>query len=94
MARVLSTTAENAARSQALASVLHGYNAYRLIYDDESGTGYGSFGDYVQSAFDRPSATVEIGTANPVPIGQYSTIFSRNKDSWGGVAFAIYTGQF
>ena len=87
-------TAENASRSQALASVLHGYNAYRLIYDNESGTGYGSFGDYVQAEFDRPSATVEIGTANSVPIGQYVGIFSKNRESWGGVAFAIYAGQF
>ncbi len=87
-------SAENASRSQALASVLHGYNSYRLIYDDESGTGYGSFGDYVQAAFDRPSATVEIGTANPVPISQYGGIFKSNRDSWGGVAYAIYTCQF
>ncbi|MBE5829084.1 MAG: hypothetical protein E7305_06440 [Butyrivibrio sp.] len=87
-------TPENAARSQALAGILSGYNRYKLVYEPQTKPAYGSFSDYVQKTYDRPSATMEIGTVTPTPISQFKKIFDANKDSWGGVAYAIYSGQF
>ncbi len=87
-------TPENAVRAQTLASVLAGYNGYRLDYETYGNNIDGSFSDYVQNAYGRPSATVEIGTSSPTPISQFGNIFNANKDSWGGVAYAVYMGQF
>lgn len=85
---------ENAARAQTLATLLSGYNHYKLVSESGTVSIYGSFSDYVQKTYDRPSATMEIGTATPTPISQFGKIFAENKDSWGGVAFAAYMGQF
>ena len=87
-------TPENAARSQALATLLSSYNRYKLDYDPQTSCINGSFADYVQKTYDRPSATLEIGTVSPTPISQFKKIFNGNKDSWGGVAYAVYMGQF
>lgn len=87
-------TEENAKRAKTLANILNGYNKYKMVYDNTNNLAYGSFGDYVQSTFNRPSATVEIGTKNPVPIKQFNNIYNLNKDSWGGVLYAIDNSQF
>lgn len=88
-------SAENSARATALANVLHGYNRYSLVNENKPDeVPHGTYGDYVQLTFNRPSATVEFGTMNPVPINQFSSIYSKNKESWGGLAFAAYYGQF
>lgn len=86
-------TPENAERSKALANLLAGYNNYKTVSESQTAV-YGSFGDYVQKTYDRPSATLEIGTVTPTPMSQFKKIFNANKDSWGGVAYAIFMGQF
>ncbi len=87
-------TIENANRAKSLATILNGYNKYNMVYDNLNNMAYGSFGDYVQATYNRPSATIEIGTSNPVPLKQFNKIFKANKDSWGGVLYAIVNGQF
>ena len=86
-------TKENEVRSKALASILSSCNKYKLVYDNQNGKAYGSFGDYVMKMYDRPSATVEIGKSNPVPLKQFNKIYNANKDSWGSVLYAILNGK-
>ena len=85
---------DNAVRSQMLAGIASGCTGYRTVYDTINGTAYGSFADYVQTSFNRPSITIEIGGSSPVPISQLEGIFQRNKDTWCYVALAALTGQF
>lgn len=80
------------ARSKILMDTIRGYTGYKGIRKDQAAAGGGCFADFVTSEFQRPTVTVEIGTKNPVPIGQFATIFKKNRDTWGAVAFMLYAG--
>lgn len=45
----------------------------------------GSWADEVEVDYDRPSATIEIGTQNPVPIEEFQGIFSKNVWVWADI---------
>lgn len=88
-------TADNQTRALFVARLLNSYNKYHLVNENQAGSNpNGSFGDYVQHTYNRPSVTIEMGTSNPVPASQFNRIFNRNKESWGGLAFATYFGQY
>lgn len=72
-------SAENAKRCKALANVVSSVNGYRTKY---CGDACGSFADYFYEVTDCPSVTIEIGTANPVPISQFTGIYNKNVGLW------------
>jgi g-D-glutamyl-meso-diaminopimelate peptidase len=70
---------ENAERCKYLANVVCSVNGYRPKY---CGDACGSFADYFYEVTDCPSVTIEIGTANPVPISQFTDIYNKNVGLW------------
>ena len=72
-------TAENAERCKYLAAVVHSVNGYKNKY---CGDACGSFADYFYAVTNSPGVTIEIGTANPVPISQFSGIYNNNAGLW------------
>ncbi|MCR5676041.1 MAG: hypothetical protein K6G16_10075 [Lachnospiraceae bacterium] len=80
------------ARSKTLMDTIRSYTGYKGIRKDQASGGSGCFADFVTAEFQRPTVTVEIGTANPVPIGQFAGIFKKNRETWGAVAYQLYTG--
>ena len=72
-------TAENAERCKYLAAVVHSVNGYKNKY---CGDACGSFADYFYAVTNSPGVTIEIGTANPVPISQFSGIYNKNVGLW------------
>ena len=79
-------TPENAQRCKNMAAVIGSINGYRAKY---CGVANGSFADYFYAVTDAPSVTIEIGTATPVPIGQFTDIYNRNIAVW-----KIIAGQY
>ena len=77
---------DNAQRCKYLASVVSSVNGYRAKY---CGDACGSFADYFYEVTDCPSVTIEIGTANPVPISQFTGIYNKNVGLWKVLA-ALY----
>ncbi len=70
-----------------LAHYVGDLTGYRREY---CGSAIGSFADYFGTVEKVPSITIEIGTANPVPISQFSNIYNRNVNVWSAVARYIY----
>ncbi|MBR1623071.1 MAG: hypothetical protein IJ675_04100 [Pseudobutyrivibrio sp.] len=58
-----------------MATLVSSINGYRMKY---CGNAIGSLADYYGYVEGTPSVTIEIGTANPVPISQFSNIYDRN----------------
>ena len=88
-------TKEDAAEKSALlVDVLHDSNGYLPLLDsgwEEGPTG--CFSDWVTRTYQRPTVTVELGTKNPVPVNEFEDIFEKNKDTWGSVAYLLYSNQ-
>jgi g-D-glutamyl-meso-diaminopimelate peptidase len=70
---------ENAVRCRDLAALVSSVNKYTPRH---CGVANGSFADYFYSVQNTPAVTIEIGTANPVPISQFSDIYNRNVPLW------------
>ena len=66
-----------------MANIVQAINGYRKEY---CGNAIGSFADYFGTVENAPSVTIEIGTANPVPISQFSNIYNRNISVWKIIA--------
>ena len=62
-----------------MATLVSSINGYRTAY---CGNAIGSFADYFGFVEAVPSVTIEIGTANPVPISQFENIYNRNVNVW------------
>jgi g-D-glutamyl-meso-diaminopimelate peptidase len=77
------TTEENAKRNKELALLAKSITGYKL---KRCGEATGSFADYFYSTKNAPCITIEIGTANPVPIRQFSNIYKRNINLWKVIA--------
>ncbi len=76
-------TPEVAAACKNLAAIVRSINGYKNVY---CGSACGSFADYFGAVQSAPSVTIEIGTANPVPISQFSDIYNRNIKLWDTLA--------
>ncbi len=76
-------TPEVAEGCKKMADLVHAINGYRREY---CGNAIGSFADYFGTVEMVPSVTIEIGTANPVPISQFSGIYAKNLPVWPIVA--------
>ena len=74
---------EVAAGCQNMANIVQSITGYRKEY---CGKAIGSFADYFGTVEAAPSVTIEIGTANPVPINQFPNIYSRNINVWPVIA--------
>ncbi len=72
-------TPQNAAQCKDMAALVSSINGYRREY---CGSAIGSFADFFGAVQNVPSVTIEIGTANPVPISQFSNIYKRNINVW------------
>ena len=79
-------TPEVADGCRQMADVVHTINGYRKEY---CGNAIGSFADYFGTVEMAPSVTIEIGTANPVPISQFSGIYAKNLPVWPIVALIV-----
>ena len=66
-----------------MASIVQSINGYRKEY---CGSAIGSFADYFGTVEATPSVTIEIGTANPVPISQFTNIYNQNILVWKIIA--------
>ena len=66
-----------------MACMVQSINGYRKEY---CGSAIGSFADYFGTVEAAPSVTIEVGTANPVPISQFNNIYNRNISVWKVVA--------
>ena len=70
---------EVAAGCKNMANVVSSINGYRSEY---CGAAIGSFADYFGYMEATPSVTIEIGTADPVPISQFTSIYNKNINVW------------
>lgn len=62
-----------------MAALVSSINGYRIKY---CGNAIGSLADYFGTVETVPSVTIEIGTANPVPISQFTNIYNCNVPVW------------
>ncbi|MCR5416291.1 MAG: M14 family metallocarboxypeptidase [Pseudobutyrivibrio sp.] len=76
-------TPDVANRCKNMATIVHAVNKYKMVY---CGDAIGSFADYFGAVESAPSITIEIGTANPVPIKQFSNIYNKNINVWPIIA--------
>lgn len=76
-------TPEVAAGCKQMADLIHSINGYKRKY---CGLAIGSFADYFGTVEMAPSVTIEIGTANPVPISQFNGIYAKNLPVWPIIA--------
>lgn len=53
----------------------------------------GTWADEVEVRFFCPSATIELGTKNPVPISELMGLYDKNLWVWADLAYAIICGQ-
>ena len=66
-----------------MASIVKNITGYKPKY---CGKAIGSFADYFGAVEGVPSVTIEIGTANPVPISQFTNIYQKNVSVWPIIA--------
>ena len=75
-----------------MANLIKRHTSYTLCGPDaipECGT----WADEVEVRFLRPSATIELGTRNPVPIAEFRELYDKNLWVWADLAYAIISGQ-
>ena len=84
-------TPQTNASCKKLAALLNGLTGYKY-YGPTGHVTNGTFADYATYTTGKPSATVELGNVNPVPIWQFPTLYEQNKKDFPAVAFAVLTG--
>lgn len=62
---------------------------YRLYGPDESERPNGSWADEIELNYGVPSATVELGTRNPVPHRELDGLLKRNGETWLDVIYDL-----
>lgn len=78
---------EENAQSKKIAKIVQRVTGYRTI---EEYLAHGTWADELELCHRRGSVTIEVGTRNPVPISEFSTIFNKNKLVWATLLKAIY----
>jgi g-D-glutamyl-meso-diaminopimelate peptidase len=76
-----------------MANIIKRHTAYPL-YGSDTSPECGSWGDEVEVRFHRPSATIELGTKNPVPLSEFKGLYNKNLWVWAELAIAIIEGKF
>jgi len=71
-----------------MAQLIKRHTSYPL-YGSQTSPECGSWGDEVELKYGSPSATIELGTRNPVPIAEFNDLFGKNKWVWADLAIAI-----
>lgn len=79
--------------AQRLAHIIQGRTYYPL-HGPNTTPPNGSWADEVEVRYRRPSATIELGTRNPVPISEFPGLFSKNHWVWADIAIAVMKGEF
>ena len=64
------------------------------LYGPDTSPACGSWADEVEVLYKRPSATIELGSKNPVPIAEFNGLYKKNHWIWADVALAVMKGQF
>ena len=87
--------ATNKVNDQALkmANIIKRHTNYPL-YGPDTSPECGSWGDEVEVRFLRPSATIELGTKNPVPLSEFAGLYKKNLWVWADLAYSIINGTF
>lgn len=75
-----------------LSNIIKRHTGYPL-YGPQTSPECGSWADEVEVVYKRPSATIEMGTKNPVPIAEFPGLFKKNQWIWADVALAIINGE-
>lgn len=73
-----------------LTNIIKRHTGFKPIPPDKSPEN-GSWADDLEFFFNRPSATIEIGTKNPVPISEFQKIFKKNLWVWADLAINLHT---
>lgn len=76
-----------------LAQLIKRHTGYPC-YGPKSASISGTWADEVEILYQRPSATIELGTTNPVPISQFNQIYAKNQWIWAELALALINGNF
>jgi len=63
------------------------------LYGPTTSPECGSWADEVEVLYGRPSATIELGTRNPVPIAEFSDLYKKNLWIWADLARTIVNGD-
>lgn len=78
--------------AQRMANLIKRHTAYRLFGPETEPAG-GTWADEVEVLYQKPSATIEIGTRNPVPVTELPRIISKNRWIWADLARAIIQNE-
>ena len=81
------------AAAKRLSLIIKRHTGYPL-YGPNTTPQNGSWADEVEVTFRRPSATIELGTRNPVPISEFPGIWRKNEWIWAEVLLAVVRGEF
>lgn len=73
-----------------LTNIIRRQTGFKPIPPDKS-LENGSWADDLEVFFNRPSATIEIGSKNPVPIEEFQKIYRRNLWVWADLAVNLHT---
>lgn len=75
-----------------LSRIIKRHTAYPL-YGPSTSPECGSWADEVEVLYKRPSATIELGSKNPVPLAEYDGLYKKNLWIWADLANAILQGE-
>ena len=64
------------------------------LYGPDTSPACGSWADEVEVLYKRPSATIELGSKNPVPIAEFNGLYKKNLWIWADIALAVMNSQF
>ncbi len=64
------------------------------LYGPDTSPACGSWADEVEVLYKRPSATIELGSKNPVPISEFNGLYKKNLWIWADIALAVMNSQF
>ncbi len=80
------------AAARAMSELISRHTGYEG-FGPESAPPNGSWADEVEVLFLRPSATIELGTRNPVPISESAPLYKRHTPVWADLAHTIATSS-
>lgn len=75
-----------------MSNIIKRHTSYPL-YGPDTSPECGSWADEVEVRFQRPSATIELGTRNPVPLSEFKGLYNKNLWVWADLAIAIIDGE-
>jgi g-D-glutamyl-meso-diaminopimelate peptidase len=59
------------------------------LYGPQTSPPNGSWADEVETLYEIPSVTIELGTKNPVPINEFNGLFKKNLWVWADIAIEV-----